>query len=358
MGRALLEASYGEVAALIRSWCCEAGFTPDQHFDRIVCTAHSSRVVHLTARSAACRASWRYKPSTNALLLDFAVRPRLYYSFAMFVPFLFGILYCILLLSPILNTFEGRDVVTFMMCALLSMLCDWWRTHKVEPRLGQMEHSFWSTIERSCDCRHLNYCSGSTYSPSLNLTVELVLAVCLILLCGKLTGIVGAGIAFLTCVLVISRYVVGILQDRDPYNQWHLCLMDNATSWTLLTLTMTGAFIIPFAMEVLLPQRLYLAETPPSIQQAFAHPHFRDITPPTAGALESDCIQYVSWLAEDAFSRSDHLSDTIDPTLSAKIQGQMVIYGWIFLVILWIPIYFFSVRPLLRNPEQAARVGH
>jgi Zn-dependent protease with chaperone function len=281
----------------------------------------------------------------DTVLLDFAVKPRLHYSLALFVPFLLGLLYCIHLLPSVLNDFDDGDVVTFTMCVLLSMLCHWWRTHKVEPWLGRVEHSFWSMVERSCDCRHLSYCSGSTYGPTQNLTVELVLAVCLILLCSRLMGIAGGGISFLVSVLVISRYVVGILQDRSPYNQWHLCLMDNVTSWTLLMLTLTGVFVVLFAMEVLLPQRLHLAETPPSVRQAFVNPHFREITPSTASALEANCIECLFTLAERDFSRPDGLRDTIDPTLSTKIQGQMVIDGWIFLVILWIPVYFFSVRP-------------
>jgi len=71
----------------------------------------------------------------------------------------------------------------------------------------------------------------------------------------------------------------------------------------------------------------------------------RGITPPTDEALEGDCIECFRELAEHDFSSPGHPSGTIDPILSTKIRGRMVLYGWIFLVILWIPVYLFSVRP-------------
>ena len=46
------------------------------------------------------------------------------------------------------------------------------------------------------------------------------------LLCGKLMGMVGVGISFLVCVLVISRHVVGI---------WRIAVSianGNCVSWT------------------------------------------------------------------------------------------------------------------------------
>jgi Zn-dependent protease with chaperone function len=174
------------------------------------------------------------------------------------------------------------------------------------------------------------------------------MALCLMLLCGKLIGMVGVGISFLVCVLVIGRLVVGILEDRNQYSQWHLCLMDNATSWTLLTLMISGVFVVLFAMEAFLPQRLYPAETPASIRQAFANAQFRQITPRLAHVLEDDCVRYFYGLAEHDCSSSAPLSDADSQTSRVtRIQGRVVVYGYVFMVILWVPVYFFSVRPFL-----------
>jgi len=213
-------------------------------------------------------------------------------------------------------------------------------------------------IQRSCDFQHVSYSVGCLYVPQLNLATELVMALCLMLLCGKLMGMVGVGISFLACVLVISRHVVGILQDHNQYSQWHLCLMDNVTSWTLLTLMISGVFVVLYAAEAFFPQQLYLAETPVSLGQALANAQFRQITPRLAHVLEDDCARCFYGLAEHDFSSSNHLSDADGQTFRVtRIQGRVVVYGYIFMVTFWVPVYFFSVRPfwaLLKKQQRWA----
>ncbi len=347
MGRALVETNCYQVAELIRHWCHDTKFTPDVYLDRITeCHVPPSDIVDFTAKSHFYRAFWRCNHSENAILLDFVLSPRLYCSLTLLVLSLFGILYCILLIDRIMSEYRGPDVITFIMCALLTMLCGWWQRDRIEPRLTRIEHSFWTKIQQSCDFRQVSYSVGRLYVPRLNLATELVLAICLILLCAKLMGVVGACISLLICVLVITRYVVGILQDRNQYSQWHLCLMDNVTSWTLLTLMLSVVFVVPCSMEVFLPQRLYLAETPASIRQAIANAQFRRIEPRVAHVLEDDCARYLHGLAEHDFSLPEHLSDADGQTFRvAWIQRRMVAYGYVFMVVLCVAAYFFSVRP-------------
>jgi len=145
MGRALLDANCTQLPELIRHWCHEAKFTPDQHLGRTSeYTVPSSGIVRFTAKSPFYRACWRCKHSQNAILLDFVLSPRLYCSLPLFGLSLFGLLYCILLIDRIVSAYGGRDVATFTMCALLSMLCGWWQRERIEPRLTRIEHSFWS----------------------------------------------------------------------------------------------------------------------------------------------------------------------------------------------------------------------
>ena len=134
------------------------------------------------------------------------------------------------------------------------------------------------------------------------------------------------------------------MEDRSQYSQWQLCLMDNVTSWTLLTLMLSGVFLVLFAMEAFLPQRLYLAETPPSIRQAFANAQFRRSNPllPTCWKTTASSTS-TDWPKHDFTSRPSLGNHR--PTFSAKIQGRVVVYGWVFMVILWVSVYFFSVRP-------------
>lgn len=167
MGRALLEANCTQLPALIRQWCHEARFTPDQHLGRISeGTVPSSGILHFTAKSPFYRACWRCKHSEDAILLDFVLSPRLYCSLTLFVLSLFGLLYCIFLIDRIMSEYRGRDVITFMLCALLGMLCGWWQRQRIEPRLARIEHSFWSRIRRSCDFQQVSYFVGACMSPN------------------------------------------------------------------------------------------------------------------------------------------------------------------------------------------------
>jgi Zn-dependent protease with chaperone function len=367
MGRALLEAHGAQVADLIRNWCYEVRFTPDQRLDRTnEGIASSSGVVCFTAKSPFYRAHWQCKHSENATLVEFVLSPRLYCSLPLLGLSLFGLLYCILLIDRFMSAYSGSDIVTFTMCAFLSMLCGWWQRERIEPRLTQIEHSFWSKVQQSCDSRHVSYTMGRLYVPKLNLAIELVMAVCLVSLCGKLMGMVGVGISFLVCVLVITRHVVGILEDHNQYSQWHLCLMDNVTSWTLLMLMISGVFVVLYGMEGFFSQRLYLAEAPASIRQAFANAQFRQITPRLAHLLEDDCSRYFYGLAEHDFSSSVSLPDTGGQmSRAARIQHRVVVYGYIFMVIIWIPVYLCSVRPFwallqtwaLESTNHSARDG-
>lgn len=345
MGRALVEATFPQLSEVIRHWCCETGFTPGKHLAHSTAyRVSSSGIVQLTAKSHFTTARWRFTHSGSTSSLNFELSPRLHYSLTLFGLSLGGLSYCIVLIARIMNEYRGRDVITFMMCALLVLLCGWWQRRRIEPRLTRMEHSFWSKVQQSYDLQQVSYSVGRLYVPRLNLTIELAVALGLILFCGGLMGAVGAGIAFLACVLVISRHVVGILQDRNPYSQWQLCLMDNVTAWTLLTLMLLGVFAVLCAMEAFLPQRLYLAETPTSPRQAMARVQFRPIVPRRAHALEDDCARYFHGLAEHDFSSPGHLSDAGSQTLG-RIRHREVAYGYFFMVLLWVPVYFFSVRP-------------
>ncbi|MDI6450493.1 M48 family metalloprotease [Anaerobaca lacustris] len=347
MGRALAETSYGQLVEMIRRWCERADFTPDQQLACLTsCRVPASGSVHFTAQSRFCKARWRCQHSEHAILLDFAVCPRLNYGLTLLGLSLFGMLYCILLIDRIMSDYEGRDVITFMMCALLTMLCGWWQRQKAEPRLAQIEHSFWTEVRHSCDCHQVSYAFGRLYVPKLNLAIEMVLGAGLILLCGKLMGLLGVSVALVVCTLVISRYMVGIFQDRNQYSQWHLGLMDNVTSWTLLMLMLSAVFIVLWAIEVFLPQRLYLAETPASIRQAVANARFRPITPRIAHVLEDDCARTFYGLAEHDVSSSNHLPVTAgQASRTIRVQRRTVAYGYAFMVIVWISVYFFSVRP-------------
>jgi Zn-dependent protease with chaperone function len=212
--------------------------------------------------------------------------------------------------------------------------------------LTRIERSFWTKIQQSRDFRQVSYSIGRLYVPKLNLAVDSVLSICLISFCGQLLGVIGVCISCLICVLLISRYLLGILQDRNQHSQWRLHLMDNATSWTLLTLMLSGIFAVLCSVEAFLPQRLYLAEAPMSMRQAIANAQFRQIEPRAAHFLEDDCARHLRGLAERDFPPSEHSSDADKPAIrAARVRGRMVTYGRVLMVVLCVPFYFFSVRP-------------
>ena len=258
-----------------------------------------------------------------------------------------GLWFATIKMRGVINNFNASTILHFIFWAILVMLTIWWKDSKLSLKLTRLEDSFWSVMRNTCDTRMVTRAKGQTSARGSELLTAAIGSCWVVYICTMFLAIPGFLASSILCSFLLVRCVTKYIHNNNPHWDWRLGIIDNMSSWTVVTLTILATALVLLAIELFLPLEMYKPNNLRPIIQAIKKGQFRTISPSKSELLEEDCQKYFYKLAEDDFLKTKKTTAIDKKTFQERwIKKSMRYYSLHYFAITAIAIYLFSIMPL------------
>ncbi|MBN2589869.1 MAG: hypothetical protein JXA96_08395, partial [Sedimentisphaerales bacterium] len=347
MGSALTDADFGKITGLIRHWCVDRKLALRSDTDP-VCNGNEQRQDSiLQVGTGFYRIIWRIYKSERGIIIDMDLKPRFYFSLVLNAILFSGLFYCTFLIESLLEDFNVTQMIKLIIASPLVIIYITLKNSRLSLWMAQIEASFWKTAGDKINLEQLTKTSGSISTRRLRFVTELFLVFFAVYICTGMFGILGFLVSSLVCSLFIIMIAAEIIRKDNPHWNWRFWIMGNMARWTLLMLIINGLMFVFFAIDIIIPLQPYKSESIPSVTQVLKTAKMRDIKPATAVNLENDCINCFRAMAENQVNKSHEQSGSDAGQAQTQEINKSLRFNGVafFVIIILIPVYFFSVRP-------------
>lgn len=358
MGKALVKAGATEIATIVQRWAQDHKHTIAKTHFTIVDVSDNSPPSHFQTKGLFFAATCQLQPANDAVAVSMTLKLRLHLSVILNIILIIGLWLATVTMQNAIDDFNASTILNFGFWAIFVMLAIWCKETKLALKLTKLESSFWTLVADSYDTRMVTHVGGQVNTRCSEFLTAVVGSCWVIYICTMFLGISGFLISFIICLFLLVGCIFKYMRNNNPHWDWRFWIIENMSSWIVVTLTVLAFALVLSALEFFLPLRMYEPKNLRIITKAIKRGHFRTISPSTSKALEKDCQKYFYELAEYDFLEEKNKTDSDNENMrEVAIRKSTHYYCLHYLVITAIAVYLFSIRPL-RSILKAQKAWH
>jgi len=297
--------------------------------------------INLKAQSRLYSAKIELQPLDKGTIVTVNYTPRAFFNIVLHVLMFSALAVSVFYIKELVVKISPEPFLIGISVAIFTIIMFLWKDNSLQPKLAKHENVLWEFLHNSFDMELLLRPDGSVYPSIRAKLLSECFQVFMLLLIGYIAcGFFGLAILSIICIPVAIMILAEQQKKLNPHWNWRFWVIANMGQWHFLLLAFLAIIPLFFTFEVLLPQKLYMQQTPASFTELSTRGYFRRTDELRQKTRESFyegadyCIKNIKY-ATDA-----------ERNLDRRI---MLFIISVFNFIIWLIFFvFFIIRPTRR----------